>query len=302
MGERLAFMERWRARTPLHAYVLMTSRCSMSCEDCYFVDIINKKDVGRLDFDLKQIKENYDDSLFRAVSRVILFGGEPTLCKDIVETIRFFRSRGVVVSMTTNSLHTGYDELVEYRSAGLNMLNLSVYEETGRGVLRNLEYIEKIFAAAYKGAFDLERIEVSYHAVEVEKYRSAYEFALKIGARHLLFNRTFYTDTNPRDGDCGESDKFEQQYFDLCQQIIKENRLNLYHASLPGDPVSCSFTANAFSISPTNELSPCCQVTPSQEYGEIDKKEALFAFKDMFIAKQVPNVCRDCHLLGLKHF
>ena len=52
-------MERWQARHPLHAYLLLTTRCNMSCEDCYFVDVINDKKVGRLDFDLAQVEANY---------------------------------------------------------------------------------------------------------------------------------------------------------------------------------------------------------------------------------------------------
>ena len=303
LGDGLPSVKEWRARNPLHAYILMTSRCNMTCEDCFFVDIINEKSVGRLDFDIQQVKKNYENSIFQAVARVILFGGEPTLCKDNLETIRFFRSRGIVVSMTSNALKINRETLLDLKAADLNILNLSIYEKTGQGVKRNLENIEEAFEAANAGAFDPERIEVSYHAVDVESYRRAYEFASKIGARHLLFNRTFYTETNPKDGEHSESSEFAREYLELCAKIEKENVLNLYHASQPGTPNTCSFTENAFSISPTDAMSPCCMVTPDKEkYGSIDQLKQLYDFKDAFLAKQVPDICKECHVLGVRHF
>src|SRR3990167_11140254 len=128
LGDRLSVASRWRGAHPLHAFILLTSRCNMSCEDCFFVEIINDKSVGRLDYNLDQIKKNYSSGLFKAVSRVVLFGGEPTLCKDLYSIIRFFRERGVVVTMTSNVLRVDRKVLEELRTSGLNMLNLSIYE------------------------------------------------------------------------------------------------------------------------------------------------------------------------------
>ena len=108
-------LERWRGRHPLHAYILLTTRCNMSCEDCYFVDVINDKKVGRLDFDLEQVEKNYENPLFHAVSRVVLYGGEPTLIKPFVDIIRFFRSRGVVTTMTSNVLRLNRKMLDDIR-------------------------------------------------------------------------------------------------------------------------------------------------------------------------------------------
>lgn len=295
-------MSSWRARHPLHSYILLTSRCNMSCDDCFFVEIINEKSVGRLDYNLDQIKKNYESGLFKAVSRVVLFGGEPTLCKDLFSIIRFFRERGVVVSMTSNVIRIDRKMLEEFSSAGLNMLNLSIYEETKRGVKRNLENIQKVLKEAQDGAFDPERIEVSYHAVDVKSYSWAYDFAREIGARHLLFNRTFYTDYNPRIGDYAENDGFADEYVSLCRKIEKEKHLNFYHATYPGRPNTCSFTTNAFAIGPTETLSPCCMVTPDKKYGSITEPDQLIDFKKGFLSKQVPDLCSKCHLLGTRHF
>jgi MoaA/NifB/PqqE/SkfB family radical SAM enzyme len=38
------------------------------------------------------------------VSRVVLIGGEPTLNTQFVDMIRFFRSKGIVVTLTSNVL------------------------------------------------------------------------------------------------------------------------------------------------------------------------------------------------------
>jgi sulfatase maturation enzyme AslB (radical SAM superfamily) len=301
-GNRFLSIDRWRARNPLHVFILLTSRCNMSCEDCFFIDIINKKSMPRLDFDIEQIKENYKSPLFRSVSRVILYGGEPTMCKDFIKAIRFYRDKGITVSMSTNALRIDKKSLEDLRAADLNILNLSIYEEKTRGQLRNIEKIEEIFEHARDGAFDVDRIEVSYHGVSIENYRDAYKFAQKVGAHHLLFNRTYYTSLNPSDGEHSESATFAEKYLELCTQIEKENRLNLYHASIPGKPNTCSFTTSAFALSPTNELSPCCMVTPEEKYGTLNNTDPLIDLKHAFLDNTVPDICKECHVLGMRHF
>ncbi len=295
-------LERWQARHPLHAYLLLTTRCNMSCDDCYFVDVINKKTVGKLDFDMDQVKANYESSLFRTVSRVVLIGGEPTMNKHFVEIIRFFRSKGVVVSLTSNVLRLNRSVLEQMRDAGLNILNLSIYRETYRGQKFNLDTIKLVLKEAHAGAFDPERIVLSYHAIDTASYRWAYEFAVDAGARGLLFNRQFYTAANPADGQYAEHDGFGDEFEHLCRQIQTEKKLNLYFASKAGEPNTCPFTTNAFSMGPNDTLSPCCMVTPSSEFGRIDAPEPLMSFKDMFVSRQVPSACDGCHMLGTRHF
>lgn len=299
---RIPAIARWRAKHPLHAFVLLTTRCNMSCEDCFFVKIINDKSVGQLDYNLEQIKRNYESAVFKAVSRVVLYGGEPTLCKELFHIIRFFRERGVVVSLSSNVLRINRKLLEDLRASGLNMLNLSIYEETTRGIRKNLDEIQSVLKEAHDGAFDPERIEISFHGVDLEKYRWAYEFAKSVNARHLLFNRTFYTEHNPKDGEYGENEEFGDKYIALCRQIEKEKKLNFYHATFPGRPDTCSFTTNAFAIGPTETLSPCCMVTPDEKYGSISEATPLIDFKNGFLFKKVPELCKNCHLLGTKHF
>jgi sulfatase maturation enzyme AslB (radical SAM superfamily) len=295
-------LERWQARHPLHAYLLLTTRCSMSCEDCYFVDVINKKTVGRLDFDMEQIESNFGHSLFRSVSRVVLIGGEPTMNKHFLDIIRFFRRKGVVVSVTTNGLRINQPLLEQMRDADLNMLNMSIYRKTERGVKYNLDRVEEGLRAANLGAFDPGRIVLSFHGIDTESYQWAYEFAVNVGARGLLFNRQFYTESNPSDGEYAEEAGFGEDFERLCRRIQSERKLNLYFTSKAGVPDTCPFTTNAFSIGPNDTLSPCCMVTPNQAYGKIQDPDALLAFKDEFISGKVPSLCKDCHMLGTTHF
>ncbi|PYS00922.1 MAG: hypothetical protein DMG12_16360 [Acidobacteria bacterium] len=295
-------LERWQARHPLHAYLLLTARCNMSCDDCYFVDVINDKTVGRLDFDLAQVKANYARSLFRTISRVVLIGGEPTMNKDFIDIVRFFRSKGVVVSVTSNVLKINRALLEQMCSAGLNILNMSIYRKTERGQKYNLDAIEQVLKDAHSGAFDPERIVLSFHGIDTESYRWAYGFAVNAGARGLLFNRQFYTASNPATGPFAERDGFGYEFEALCRQIQSERKLNLYFVSIVGEPNTCPFTTNAFSIGPANTLSPCCMVTPNNEFGRIEEPTSLFSFKDMFVNRQVPPLCKQCHMLGTRHF
>jgi MoaA/NifB/PqqE/SkfB family radical SAM enzyme len=298
----LRALDKWRARLPIHGYLLLTTRCNMSCDDCCFVDVINKKGIGRLDFDLSGIRELYEQPIFRSVSRVVLFGGEPTLCKCYADTIRFFRSKGIVVCLTSNALRVNAKALTLMRDADLNMLNLTIYDKTERGQLYNMDKLEAAFQAIHEGAFDVDRVGLCFHATEIGRYRSAYQFALKLRARHLLFNRTYYTPENPYSpfNKFVEREGFGAQYNELCAEIEREGCIKLYRPIPGGDPKVCTYTSNSVVVGPTGALSPCCLLTPKEQFGSISDPQRLMAFKDKFIERTVPTPCKGCHMLGLK--
>ena len=299
---QLPLLEHWRARHPMHAFILVTTRCNMRCEDCCFIDVINRKGVGKLDCDLDQIKRNYARGIFKSVSRVVLFGGEPTLCRSFADIIRFFRSKGIVVCLTSNALRVDASALEMMRESGLNMLNLTIYEASEHGKKYNLGKLEEAFRYARQGAFSLDRMGLCYHSVEIEGYRRAYEFSLKVGARHLLFNRLFHTAENPRGGQGNhEEPGFARQYLELCREIAKDGHVRLYHPAASENSAACPYTTNAIVMSPTDSLSPCCLVTPSERFGTLDRPDPLLSFKSRFIRGDVPSMCRECHMLGTRH-
>ena len=91
----------------------------------------------------------------------MLIGGEPTMHKKFIEVIKFFRSKGILVTCTTNVLHLNKGLLKKMRDSGLNILNLSIYRANSRGQRYNLDKIQSALCAANNGAFDTNRIVLS---------------------------------------------------------------------------------------------------------------------------------------------
>lgn len=168
--------------------------------------------------------------------------------------------------------------------------------------MRNLDKIEKAFAEAHAGAFDPERMVLSFHGITAQEYEEAYDFARRIGTRHLLFNRTLYTAENPYLGPASEAEGFGEVFDALCRRIKTEGHLNLYFATMKGESNVCPYTTNAISVGPNDTLSPCCMVTPAPGFGTMRGPELLLSFKGRFIGGEVPKLCKGRQMLGAKHF
>ena len=289
---------------PVHAHILLTNRCSMVCEDCCFVDIINKKNTGPTDLTLENVTNISNEGIFSAVGRVILFGGEPLLCKDHLQIIRFFRSKGIVVQLTTNGLHSDKEAVLEaLASTGLNMLNISIYDTSERGKKFNLKKIEKTFMLAKAGAFPLNRIGLLYHSTKVEDYERAYEFALKVGAQHLLFNTTFFSEINKAAKSIEIDDQqFLEGYINLCEKIKSDGFLQLYFPEKDEQNATrCPFIETSITIGPQETLSICCLVSPKPFYGTVKKPLPFLRAKKAFHEGNVPGFCEKCPVLGTKY-
>jgi len=165
-----------------------------------------------------------------------------------------------------------------------------------------LDKIETAMDDARGGAFDPSRIVLSYHGEEVEGHRQAYQISKKMGVHHLLFNPVFYSEEYPNSNSNPEA-MHDKEFVDLCETIKSENKITSYYTEpYKNRPNFCSFTSNAFTIGPNNTISPCCQVTPVDHYGTLDNPEPLMDFTDRFIEGEVPDMCKTCSTLGMKHF
>jgi len=309
----LSGLKSYMARRPTNAYILLTTKCNMTCHDCCFLDILNKKDLGKMDFDLDQIEKVYNQEIFKSVSRVVLMGGEPTLCKSHVSIIRFFRNEGIVVNLVSNALKVDEPLLQEYHNSDLNLIGFSIYDKTENGMKYNLDKIEAIYNAANRGVFDPNRIQLFYHSTSIEGYELAYDFAKKLKAKHLKFNTTFYSEIFPfsPENDYSEDSTFNHKYKNLCDRIKSENLLILEHPSPKSESdqtnetsslQECRYTTNGITLGPTNSLSPCCFLSPSERYGTIEDPSLLLQFKNQFIVGNVPSECDGCIMLGQNEF
>lgn len=245
--------------------------------------------------------------MFKTVSRVTLSGGEPTLCPDLLEILGFFRRKGIVTTLSSNSLRLNETLLRKLSEMGLNTLNLSIYEQDDR--TSNLAALERVFGLAARGCFDIDRIWLFYHSTSIQGYKAAYDFAQKTHCRHLFFQRLVHMKADhatSRDA-APEQDNLQQEYVELCTRIAVERKLNLYYfrtAAVPGTERSLScpqINMNYIVIWPNGDLSPCCVITPEGKYGSIEDPIDWIRFKQDFVEGHIPKICQACSMLGTYH-
>lgn len=303
-------------QTPTGALLPLSSRCNMKCVDCvYGTFLTGGGKQTHLEFDLQRITELYDNPLFRTVCRVTLAGGEPLLCKEYREIIEFFSRKGVLVTLSTNGLLLTEEVLRELYRSGMVTLNISIYRDNKMGRVSNLEKIREIFQFARRNNVDTEKIWLIYHGDKLEEYKKAYDFALSVQARHLMFQRTAVTEKLRGSPDFDESEtgaeEFIAGYYRLCHQLEAEGKISLHYNRpnrRPGKPYIggiCPCPAimmNYLVFSPSGELSPCCILPPSEKYGTIDNPAKVMEFKQRMLEDHVPAVCNGCPMLNTVYY
>lgn len=83
-----------------HSLVLFYRNCNLKCKYCYNTEIVNTPTDKC--WDPKAIINLHKDSLHTAI---VFSGGEPTLCKTIVEDIEYAKSLGFKTKLFTNGLN-----------------------------------------------------------------------------------------------------------------------------------------------------------------------------------------------------
>jgi len=103
-------------KTPLSVVLLITDKCNSRCKYCKIWNR-NEKEMGT-----KQIYSLIDDLSDMGTQKFSIFGGEPTLRKDIGKIIDHAKNKGLYVSMGSNGflLDQKIDEI-----KNIDMLNLS---------------------------------------------------------------------------------------------------------------------------------------------------------------------------------
>jgi MoaA/NifB/PqqE/SkfB family radical SAM enzyme len=281
----------YQSQFPIHAIVLTTLRCNMKCPDCFYRDKIREGNASK-DLTLEGSQYLYSKGFFKTVCRVALVGGEPLLNKEILDILRFFRSKGLLISITTNGLLLNKKNLTELTNAGLNWLNISIYDY-------NRDYLVKLFSEVLKDVFDMNKISLVYHSSEIDSYKSAYEFAKSLKVRNLILGQQYNLDEKRSDE---ERNAFAASFDELCNNIKRERRLSLYAFTPYRYPGSgkrrCSVAMSAVAIAPDGGIAPCCHLFPDNKFASIDNPERLLDFKYNLFQGTVPGPCIKCFMLS----
>mgnify|MGYP000523215424 CR=1 FL=1 len=105
---------------PLTASFAITTRCNSKCSYCKIWEL------KPYDTPLSDLKRTVDEIADLGIYLISLSGGEPFLHNGLPELITHIRSRGLVVSLTTNGLLLGSGRLWPVLEAGLDAIGVSL--------------------------------------------------------------------------------------------------------------------------------------------------------------------------------
>lgn len=107
----------------LNIALFVTARCNAKCAMCNISGMLN--DGARSDMPLQNIEKLLDD-VARYKPSIILFGGEPSIRKDIKDIVRAVKKRGLGVGMFTNGIMLSADAVDGLVKEGLDYIAFSL--------------------------------------------------------------------------------------------------------------------------------------------------------------------------------
>ena len=123
----------------------VTWRCNWRCAHCFYLR--NPSFHKSLEVDMGETKAKVDTAAAAGLDHAVLVGyGEPSLCPNLLEIVRYCHGKGLATSMITNGA-TGLRRFHECFDAGMDHLHISSH---GLG-----ETLDKV--AGHCGAFEQQR-------------------------------------------------------------------------------------------------------------------------------------------------
>jgi MoaA/NifB/PqqE/SkfB family radical SAM enzyme len=149
--------------TPVWVMFYLTRRCNLSCKYCY------AKDNSAPELDTTQVFRVIDKLQSLGCGMVGLFGGEPTLRRDLPEIVHYVYKKGMITHLSTNGTMLTLPYIEKLARAGLDIFNLSidsVYEydvsnkdyTTQKRVLSDLLEMREKYGFEINAAFVLSRM------------------------------------------------------------------------------------------------------------------------------------------------
>ncbi len=105
---------------PLLVHLVPMRRCSLSCAYCNEFDAVSKP------VSLDVLRARLDRLAGLGTAAVTLIGGEPMMHPGIDEVIRHGRSRGMLMTLTTNGHHISPSRIEALNQSGLDHLEIGI--------------------------------------------------------------------------------------------------------------------------------------------------------------------------------
>ncbi|MFA5358764.1 MAG: radical SAM protein [Patescibacteria group bacterium] len=106
--------------------ILITRRCNFSCPGCSSASPLYTKDCAdKKEMSLEEIKKLIDQVAWFKPA-IYFNGGEPTLRPDLIEAIKYAKSKGLITALTTNGSLMDEDLTAKIVSSGLDFYSTSI--------------------------------------------------------------------------------------------------------------------------------------------------------------------------------
>lgn len=246
---------------PMYVNWNYTYRCNFNCIHCYSRTRTHTNELTYKD------KLRVADNLIRnKVFIVNLGGGEPLLCEDCVDIIRYMTSHGIAVNLSSNGWKTSDEQIASLKKAGLNGVSISIdhVDEHIHDAVRNQQgsfqeackTIRKYVSADIKVYISTTITSKNYDALE-----DIIRLGVSLGAYGVDLKRV-KTMGNALDRNDLELTNIEQNVLYTNIPIWKENypiNISLVYGTkrIEGIDAGCPCGKTSLAIMSNGDISPC---------------------------------------------
>ena len=292
-------LNRWGPRT---FGCLLTRRCNLKCPWCLTPAIHDKHS----DLTPEVLDKFLAHPAVRNCVLVAFSGGEPLLNHDLATMVARTRSHGHLVSMTTNGLNLD-SRIAELKRAGINMINVSVYNTNFSGLADTLPRTN--------GTFRVRTNKIILRTV-LEENPGEIEEAIRMSIETGCFGTVLFLCLPHDDGIENVVYEDHQAYLDFKERI--RAKYPKYSISWPqpakrhlrsGDKL-CRFPWSTVIADAHGNLGPCCNYypDPAKDYGNLLKDGSAEVLNGPLFQQirhgllspdpELPACCQGCYAMS----
>jgi len=281
---------------------LVTRRCNLNCPWCVTPALHDK----RFDLTPEVLDQFLTHPAVHNCALVALSGGEPLLNRDLATMVERIRSRGFLASMTSNGM-TLEGRIEELKRAGINMINVSVYNKNFARLADTLPRINK--------TLQVRTNKIMLRSV-LEENPGEIEDAIRMSAESGCLGTVLFLCLPHDDGLENVVYDDHAAFTDFKERITA--KYPKYSISWP-EPVKrhltakdkiCQFPWSVVIADSHGNLGPCCNYYPNpvKNWGNLLKDRSADVLNAPYLKEirrgllspdpEPPNVCKGCYALS----